>query len=79
MRMLITEGLNMVYKKDGKIALKDVNINIEKGEFAALLGQNGAGKTTLINILSGNVKKTSGKVYVGGYDIGNSISQRLIH
>ncbi|WP_242945266.1 ABC transporter ATP-binding protein [Alkalibacter saccharofermentans] len=59
----------MIYKKDGKIALKDVNINIEKGEFAALLGQNGAGKTTLINILSGNVKKTSGKIYIGGYDL----------
>jgi ABC-2 type transport system ATP-binding protein len=67
--MLKIEGLNKIYKKDGKVALKDVDMNIKKGEFAALLGQNGAGKTTLINILSGNVKKTSGKVFIGGFDI----------
>lgn len=59
----------MTYQKGKKEALKDVSLNIEEGEFTALLGQNGAGKSTLINILAGNVKKTRGTVTIGGYDI----------
>ena len=50
-------------------ALKNVNLEIQKGEIFALLGPNGAGKTTLINIICGLVTPTSGSVFVGGYDI----------
>nr|WP_320027241.1 ABC transporter ATP-binding protein [uncultured Acetobacterium sp.] len=67
--MLKINNVSMTYQKGKKEALKDVNLNIEEGEFTALLGQNGAGKSTLINILAGNVKKTSGTVTIGGYDI----------
>jgi ABC-2 type transport system ATP-binding protein len=51
------------------MALNDVSLSIKKGEFVALLGPNGAGKTTLINILVGNVIKTSGAVQIGPYDL----------
>ena len=51
------------------MALKNVNLEIQKGEIFALLGPNGAGKTTLINIICGLVTPTSGSVFVGGYDI----------
>ena len=51
------------------VALKNVNLEIQKGEIFALLGPNGAGKTTLINIICGLVTPTSGSVFVGGYDI----------
>ena len=67
--MLKISDVSMTYQKGKKEALKDVSLNIEEGEFTALLGQNGAGKSTLINILAGNVKKTRGTVTIGGYDI----------
>ena len=50
-------------------ALKNVDLEIHKGEIFGLLGPNGAGKTTLINIVCGIVTITSGTVTVAGYDI----------
>jgi ABC-2 type transport system ATP-binding protein len=50
-------------------ALKDVNLDIHRGEIFALLGPNGAGKTTLISIVCGIVNPTSGAAVVGGHDI----------
>ena len=53
----------------GFVALKDVNLEIQRGEIFALLGPNGAGKTTLINIVCGIVRPSGGKVTVDGHDI----------
>jgi ABC-2 type transport system ATP-binding protein len=50
-------------------ALKDVSLDIDKGEIFALLGPNGAGKTTLISIICGIVTPTTGTVTVNGHDI----------
>lgn len=50
-------------------ALRNINLEIEKGEIFALLGPNGAGKTTLINVICGIVNPTSGQVTVDGHDI----------
>ena len=50
-------------------ALKDVSLEIRRGEIFALLGPNGAGKTTLIGIICGIVNPTGGRVLVGNYDI----------
>jgi len=55
--------------QSGFEALKDINLEIFKGEIFALLGQNGAGKTTLISIICGIVNPTSGEVLVDGEDI----------
>ena len=52
-------------------ALKNVSLEIGKGEIVALLGPNGAGKTTLISTICGIVRPTSGKVTVAGFDIVN--------
>jgi ABC-2 type transport system ATP-binding protein len=54
---------------NGTKALQDINLNIEQGDFFALLGANGAGKTTIIGILTSLVNKTGGTVKVGGVDI----------
>lgn len=67
--MIQIENLSKIYSQQKKVALQDVSLHIHEGEFTALLGQNGAGKSTLINILSGNVKKTGGKVFIGGFDL----------
>jgi ABC-2 type transport system ATP-binding protein len=53
----------------GFCALKDVSLEIERGEIFALLGPNGAGKTTLINIICGIVNPTSGSVTADGHDV----------
>jgi ABC-2 type transport system ATP-binding protein len=53
----------------GHEALKDVSLEIGRGEIFALLGPNGAGKTTLISIVCGIVTPSSGSVTIDGYDI----------
>src|SRR5450755_3355217 len=50
-------------------ALKDVNLDIRRGEIFALLGPNGAGKTTLINVICGIVNRSGGDISVDGLDI----------
>src|SRR4051794_23932170 len=61
-------GLDKTYKS-GFHALKNLNLEIHKGEMFALLAPNGAGKTTLINVICGIVTPTSGSVTVDGLDI----------
>ena len=60
--------LNKTYES-GFVALKDVDLEIARGEIFALLGPNGAGKTTLISIICGIVNPTSGEVAVDGHDV----------
>jgi ABC-2 type transport system ATP-binding protein len=50
-------------------ALKDINLDIRRGEIFALLGPNGAGKTTLIGVVCGIINATDGTVTVDGHDI----------
>ncbi|MEJ6784299.1 ABC transporter ATP-binding protein [Aminobacter sp. Piv2-1] len=53
----------------GFTALKNINLDIRRGEIFALLGPNGAGKTTLISIICGIVNPSEGKVLADGHDI----------
>jgi len=68
---LKTTNLSKEYKtKQNTIhALKDINLEVNKGEIFGLLGPNGAGKSTFINILAGTVIKTHGKVTVWNFDL----------
>ena len=64
------EKLSKIYNdKVTNIALDDIYLNVPVGSIFGLLGPNGAGKSTLINIISGVVIKTSGKVFIWGLDI----------
>ena len=65
---IVINDLSKVYDNGFK-ALKNINLNIKKGEIFAMLGPNGAGKTTLISIICGIVKPSSGKVTVEDFDI----------
>ncbi len=53
---------------NGKPVLKDIDLEIRRGEFIALMGQNGTGKTTLAKHLNGLLKPTKGKIVVEGLD-----------
>ncbi|TIX39104.1 MAG: ABC transporter ATP-binding protein [Mesorhizobium sp.] len=64
-------GVTKTYATGFK-ALKEINLDIERGEIFALLGPNGAGKTTLISIVCGVVNRSSGSVTVDGNDIGKN-------
>ena len=63
-------GLGKTYDS-GFTALRDVNLDIKRGEIFALLGPNGAGKTTLISIICGISRQTEGRVTADGFDIVN--------
>ena len=56
--------------KTGVTAIYDLNLNIEKGDFVFIIGSTGCGKSTLIKMLYREEKPTSGKILVGGLDVG---------
>jgi ABC-2 type transport system ATP-binding protein len=56
-------------EKEGHLAVKGINLTIERGEIFSLLGPNGAGKTTTINIMSGLLSPTEGDVIIDGHSI----------
>ena len=70
--MLEIKDVSIVFNQgtfDENKALKNINLNIEKGDFVTVIGSNGAGKSTLFNVISGNLNPTGGKIFLGGKDI----------
>jgi ABC-2 type transport system ATP-binding protein len=62
--------LHHLTKKFGDlVAVDDLSLKVERGEFFAVLGPNAAGKTTLIRVLAGLLKPTSGTARVAGFDV----------
>ena len=53
----------------GVVALKDVTLELKKGEILALIGENGAGKSTLMKILSGAYQRDSGQIFIDGREV----------
>jgi putative ABC transport system ATP-binding protein len=64
--LLRTENLTKTYDDGDVHALVDVNLEIPRGEFAAIMGPSGCGKSTLLNILGGLEYPTAGQVYFDG-------------
>ena len=57
-----------MYQKD-LVAVKNLSLNIEAGEFVFFVGKTGAGKSTLLKLLSREIKETSGHVLLSGSDL----------
>jgi branched-chain amino acid transport system permease protein len=64
---LSAEGVERAF--GGLLALGGVSLEIREGEIVGLIGPNGSGKTTLINVVSGLLRPTAGKVRLGGEDL----------
>ena len=67
--MIDFEHVSKEYKKGGRLALEDISLHVEEGEFVFLLGHSGAGKSTLLKLILREELPTSGKVTVLGKDI----------
>jgi putative ABC transport system ATP-binding protein len=69
---LQTQTVKKLYTLDGNtiVAVSDVSIQVNQGEFAALVGPSGSGKTTLLAMLAGLLTPTEGQVLIEGQDLG---------
>ena len=67
--MPILQTIGLEKRFGGIVAAQDVSLSIEKGARHALIGPNGAGKTTVINLLTGVLRPTAGRIMLAGSDI----------
>lgn len=74
--MIIFEKVSKIYPPNF-VALQDINLTIEKGEFVSIVGQTGAGKSTLLKLIYAEEEPTSGRVYFNNRPI-DKIKRRLL-
>ena len=81
MEILKVENLRKEYGEGNSkvIALDGVNLEIERGEFVAIVGPSGSGKSTLLHIIGGVDSSDDGKVYIDGNDISKYSSKELAY
>ena len=72
MAVIKTDNLSYVYGEGTpfrKVAVDNVNIEIQEGEFVGVIGHTGSGKSTLIQHFNGLLKPTSGKIFIDGEEL----------
>ena len=75
--VLASEGLSRNF--GGLAAVRDVSIALHRRELHAVIGPNGAGKSTLVNLLSGELAPTAGRINLMGRDVAGEPSWRMTH
>jgi putative ABC transport system ATP-binding protein len=72
MPLVEVSKLTKIYRKGTQEirVLQDLDLNVEAGDFVALMGPSGSGKTTLLNLIAGIDRPTAGRVAVGGCELG---------
>lgn len=79
--MLKLENIGIVFNAgacDENVALKNVNLNINKGDFITVIGSNGAGKSTLYNIIAGTLQPTTGRIFLEQTDKNGKVFEKEI-
>ncbi len=81
MSIITTTNVTKIYKETEVpvYALNGINLNIEKGEFTAIVGPSGSGKSTFLHLLGGLDHPTSGEIIINDINIGNLKSGELIN
>lgn len=68
---MLLEVKNLIKRFEGIVAVNDLSFSVDKGMIVGLIGPNGAGKTTVLNLISGVLRPTSGRIIFRGSDITN--------
>jgi branched-chain amino acid transport system ATP-binding protein len=75
--LLETQGLGRNF--GGLAAVRDVSLKLHAGELHAVIGPNGAGKSTLVNLLSGQIAPSAGRIVLGGQDVTGAATHQMAH
>jgi putative ABC transport system ATP-binding protein len=70
--LLLLEAIRKTFnpgQPNEKVALARIDLALDKGEFAVVIGSNGAGKSTLLNVVAGDLAPDAGRVLIGGADV----------
>lgn len=80
-KLIELKGINKAYKNgDQELrVLKDIDLEVEKGEFVAIMGPSGSGKSTLMNVIGLLDRPTSGEYFLEGQEVGNLSEKKLAH
>ncbi|KAM4813631.1 LOW QUALITY PROTEIN: ATP-binding cassette sub-family A member 17-like [Urocitellus parryii] len=73
--MSMFEAKGILQERNAHIAVKDLSMNLYRGQITVLLGHNGAGKTTTCSMLTGPISPSSGQAYINGYEISKDMVQ----
>ena len=72
--MIVARGLRKVFP-NGHVALEEVSLTVEAGEFVCVIGRSGAGKSTLLRCLNGALEVTAGTVSVDGVEVSSASAE----
>ena len=78
-KLIELKGINKTYRNgDQELrVLKDINLEVEEGEFVAIMGPSGSGKSTLMNVIGLLDRPTSGEYFLEGQEVGNLSEKKL--
>jgi cell division transport system ATP-binding protein len=76
MKMIEFKNVSKIYDND-TVALKDIDLNVDKGEFIFMVGPSGSGKSTFIKLLIKEIDETKGNIFIAGRNISNLKNSRI--